>query len=93
MHMKTNQHGLPEMFRPLLWSFKWEDIDLKKHKEDIILNTVNHGSLKHWRWIMNYYSKDEIRHILENRIATEIYPESQNLARLIFDVRNFRHAR
>lgn len=89
----TNQHGLPDMFRPLLWSFKWEDMDPIEDKEDIVVNTVNDGTLEHWRWLIDTYGKKEVKRVLEGRLASEIYPESRNLARVIFGIGHLRHAR
>jgi hypothetical protein len=87
------KQGLPESFRPLLWSYRFEDIDPDKHKEEIILNTVNYGTLKQWHWIIGYYGKNQIRSVLENRLESEVTPESRHLSRLIFNVKNFRYAR
>lgn len=84
---------LPEDFRPIMWSYVFEEIDLDAHKDDIILNTINHGNLDHWRWIINYYGKDVIQAVLKKRLVTEFNKESRNLAQLIFSVDDFRHAR
>lgn len=81
------------MFRPLLWYSRWKDIDINENKEDIIVNTINDGTLKHWRWIIQTYGKDGVRRILRKRLATEFHPESLNLARLIFDLPPLRNAR
>ena len=83
----------PETFRPFLWWTKWEDIDVNEDKEDIITSAVNEGTLDHWRWIIRTYGKEEVREILQKRLATEFHPESRNLAKLIFSVSEFRHAR
>lgn len=82
---------LPEMFRALMWSYRFEDINLDKHREEIIINTVNFGSLHHWRWLINHYGKKEIRRVLQRRLVTEFNPESRNLARLIFGISEYRH--
>src|SRR3989338_6419423 len=79
-------HGLPESFRPLLWSLKWENLDINKDKDDIILAAVNEGTLDQWRWIIQKYGKDVIREVLVKRLATEFHPESRNLARVVFDL-------
>ena len=89
---KPNKHGLPEMFRPLLWSYKFEEIDPKEHYGELVVNTVNLGSLKHWKWLVDFFGKDRLRRILEERLETEIFPESRNLARVMFGVQRFRHA-
>lgn len=87
----ANQHGLPESFRPLLWSYKFEAIDPDAHYDEIIVNTVNYGSLKQWRWLISYYGKDRVKEVLEERWATEFNPESRNLAQLIFGVSHWRY--
>ena len=83
----------PEIFRPFIWWTKWEDLDINEDKQDIIMSVVNEGTLDHWRWIINAYGKQEIRKILQKRLVTEFHPESLNLARLIFSISDFRHAR
>ena len=90
---EVNSHGLPISFKPLLWSFRWDDIDIEKDKEDIILNTINEGSLDHWRWINHVYGQKNIRDILSNRLITEFHPESYRLAKVIFDLKQIRYAR
>lgn len=66
---------------------------MMEDKEDIIVSAVNEGTLDHWRWIVNAYGKETIRKVLERRLVTEFHPESRNLAKIIFSVSNFRHAR
>ncbi|OGY78637.1 MAG: hypothetical protein A3B74_04640 [Candidatus Kerfeldbacteria bacterium RIFCSPHIGHO2_02_FULL_42_14] len=81
------------MFKPLLWSFRWKDLDVTSDKDDIILNTINEGTLAHWRWIIDTYGKKTIRKTLEKRLASELHPESKNLARVVFDIKKFRYVR
>ncbi|HEX9721738.1 MAG TPA: hypothetical protein VGA53_00560 [Candidatus Paceibacterota bacterium] len=83
----------PQIFRPFVWWTKWEDIDVQEDKEDLVVSAVNEGTLDHWRWLMKTYGKEEIRSILQKRLDTEFHPESRNLAKLIFSVSDFRHAR
>lgn len=94
--MKTgvvSHKKLPESFKPLLWSLKWDALDTEKDKEDIIVAAVNEGNLEHWRWIIETYGKEEIRRVLAKRLETEFHPESRNLAKVIFSIPHFRHAR
>ena len=81
------------MFRPLLWWARWGDFDIQEDREDIIVSAVNEGSLAHWRWLIGTYGKDTIRKVLEKRLDTEFHPESRNLAKVIFSLSGFRHAR
>ncbi|PIW97411.1 hypothetical protein COY65_00930 [Candidatus Jorgensenbacteria bacterium CG_4_10_14_0_8_um_filter_39_13] len=83
----------PEMFKPLLWGLKWNALDIWEDREEIILATLNYGKLKHLSWIIKTYGKDEIRKVLSRRLETEIYPESRNLARVLFSVSSFRQNR
>jgi len=81
------------MFRPLLWSLQWERVDIEEDKDDIIVNSINEGSLAHWRWILKTYGRRTIREVLARRLASEFHPESRNLAKVIFPPLQFRHAR
>lgn len=83
----------PKIFRPFIWWTKWEDLDIHEDKEDIITSAVNEGTLDHWRWLIKTYGKEAIRKLLAKRLASEFHPESRNLAKLIFSVSDFRHAR
>lgn len=89
----TSKRRLPEMFRPLLWGLKWDALDVWEDREDIILAALNYGELEHLRWIIETYGKNEIRRVLVRRLETEIYPESRNLARVLFSVPGFRKSR
>lgn len=84
---------LPLMFRPLLWWAKWSDIDIEQDKEDIVISAINEGTLDHWRWLLKMYGKETIRKILQRRLDSEFHPESRNLAKIIFSVSGFKHAR
>ncbi len=90
---QPSKQRLPEMFRPLLWGLKWDALDVWKDRAEIILATMNHGDLNHLRWIIKTYGKQEIRKALAKRLETEIYPESRNLARVLFSVSDFRKNR
>lgn len=85
--------SLPASFRPLLWSLKWGRLSIEKDKEDIILNTINDGTLEQWRWLRDTYGRNTIRKVLQRRLASEFHPESRNLARVVFDVTTFPYAR
>lgn len=90
---KVNPAQLPEMFRPLLWSLKWPDLNVGQDKTDIIMGAINEGTMVHWQWIIRTYGKETIRQILSKRLATEFHPESYQLARVIFDLPPLHYAR
>lgn len=88
---KENQK-LPEIFKPLLWSFDFSRVNPDKNKKTIIVNTINYGNLIHWRWIVGYYGKMEIKKVLEEIPATELRTRVRRLAALVFDIKDFNYA-
>ena len=91
--MKTQSNTkVPGNLRPLLWSLRWKELNTEKDKEDIIVNTVNDGTLAQWKWLIKTFGKGTIRRILMGRLATEFHPESRNLARIVFNIPRFRNA-
>ncbi|MBI4117139.1 MAG: hypothetical protein HY451_00385 [Parcubacteria group bacterium] len=92
MSQKSSISSLPEFFRPLLWSYDFDSLDLSKNKKTVILNTINYGDLKHWRWIINYYGKEEIKKVLETVPARQLRSRVRRLASLIFELQNLNYA-
>lgn len=90
---KNSRHKPLKIFRPLLWFLDWDKIDINEDKKDIIVSTINEGTLKQWNWIIKTYGKNEIRNILTKRLATEFHPESLHLARIVFSLPNLKYAR
>ena len=91
MEKKTYQP--PPSFRPLLWSFKWSAIDTQKDKEDIIVNTINEGTIEQWKWLIATYGTKTVRHVLKKRLASEFHSESRHLATVVFSLPSLRYAR
>ncbi len=90
---KAKSQKPPKIFKPLLWSFKWNELDIHEDKDTIIVNTINEGTLDHWHWLIQTYGKTTIKQILENHPSSEFHPESKNLAKIIFSISKFRHVR
>lgn len=89
--LKENK-SLPDFFKPLLWSYDFSKIDSEKHKEIIIVNAINYGDLKHWRWLIKTYGKKEIANILKKIPRTGLRPRVLRLALIIFAVKDFNYA-
>lgn len=83
---------LPERFKPLFWSYRFEDLDPWKNKKTVIVQLVNYGTLAHWRWLAREYGAAEIREVLESIPATEINPRTRPLASLLFSIPTWSHA-
>lgn len=88
--MKRNK--LPKIFKPILWSYNFNRFDPQKNSKIVIVNAINYGDLRHWRWIIKQYGKDAIRETLRKISAWEIKPRTRRLAGLIFGIKNFNYA-
>jgi hypothetical protein len=84
--MKANKHGLPEIFRPLLWSYRFEDIDPVAHEQEVMINTINYGDLEHWRWLINRYGVLEVKRVLTTIPVTEIRRHVRRLVSILFGI-------
>lgn len=89
---KNKKNLLPDYFKPILWSYNISKINLDKYKKFIIVNTINYGDLKHWRWILKYYGKSQIQEILANSYSTEFRPRALKLALLVFSLKDYKYA-
>ncbi len=87
-----NINKLPSFFKPILWSYIFNSIDLEKDKKTIIINTINYGDLNHWQWIVKYYGKKEVKKILMNIPFTEIRSRVVPLVSLLFSINKYNHA-
>lgn len=83
---------LPEIFKPLLWSYRFSAVDTEEQQKTIIVNAINYGDLRHWRWIAAYYGRETVREVLERIPASELRPRARKLASLLFSIRAFNHA-
>jgi len=92
METKTRRHP-PRIFATLIWWARLEDLDIEEDREDLIVSAVNEGTLVHWRWLIATYGKKVVRQVLEKRLVSEFHPESRSLAKVVFSVSDFRHAR
>ena len=84
--------NLPVFFKPILWSYDFSRIDSELQKKTIVVNTINYGDLRHWRWIAHYYGRDVIAKVLAEISASEIRPRAQKLAGILFSITSFNHA-
>lgn len=83
---------LPDFFKPILWSYDFGAVDAERDKKTIIINAINYGDLKHWRWIISSYGKEEVKNILTSIPATEMRERVRPLVALVFDINDFNYA-
>ena len=91
--VKKNKHNkLPLFFKPILWSYNFNSIDIEKNKKVIIINAINYGDLKHWRWLIKYYGKENVKEILMKVPFTEIRLRIVPLVSIMFSIDKFNYA-
>lgn len=83
---------LPDYFKPILWSYDLNKLDPEKNKKTVIVNAINYGDLKHWRWILENYGKEAVREVLAKTRVSEMRPGARRLASIIFDTNQFNYA-
>lgn len=88
---KKRTPSLPPYFKRVLWSYNFELVDPVKNKKTVIVNAINYGDLRHWRWLAGFYGKKIVADILKNIPATEIRPRARNLASILFSISNFNY--
>lgn len=90
---KTEKYAsLPDYFKIILWSYNFQSINAERDKKIIILNTINYGDLKHWRWIKKRYGQREIQRVLAGVSVSELRPRVFKLASIIFSLKNLNYA-
>jgi len=92
VEVDNKQNKLPLFFKPILWSYDFDSMDIEKDKKTIIINSINYGDLKHWRWLVKNYGKKNIREILMEIPFTEIRSRVVPLVSILFSINKFNHA-
>ncbi len=90
VHIRSER--LPERFRPLFWSYRFEDLDTEKNEKTVIVQLVNFGTLADWQWLVRQYGKTEVQNVLESIPETEIRTRTRALASLLFSISHWEHA-
>ena len=83
---------LPKIFKSILWSYKWGNIDVDESKRRIIINSVNYGDLDHWRWIVDYYGREEVLDVVNSSKEGEVREGAKKLLNLILSKKDEKSA-
>lgn len=81
----------PDFFRPLFWSYDFSSLDPIRDEKTAIVNAINYGDLKHWKWLKDFYGEKEVQKSLANISAREFRERALKLAGLIFSVKKFNY--
>lgn len=85
MDNQKKANKIPDIFRPFLWSYDCDGLDLKKNKKRIILNLLNLGTKEATDLMKKIYSEKEIKEVIKNSSASEWNKKSLNFWGLIFE--------
>lgn len=88
---KQRKNTLPSYFKNVLWSYDFDSIDPARDKKTIIVNSINYGDLRHWRWLVKFYGKKAVVDVLKTIPATEIRQGARNLASALFSINKFNY--
>lgn len=84
--------ALPESLRPLFWSYDFSRLNPEKNKKNIILQVINYGNLKQWRWLTQQYGMVILKDVLSTVPIYEIKPRTRKLASILFSINHFNYA-
>lgn len=82
---------LPRDFKYLFWSYDFSSVDPKKDKERIIVNIINYGQRRHWKWLIRTYGKENLRRTIENIPMTEFRKRALRLISLLLNIKEFKY--
>ncbi|MDP2951430.1 MAG: hypothetical protein Q8N55_03535 [bacterium] len=88
---KQKKLKLPDDFKPLMWSYKFDAIDPIKDKERIIINTINYGLWSQWKWLKNFYGKERLKRIIMEIPASEFIGQSLDLILLVLGIQKMKY--
>lgn len=88
---KKIKKKLPQFFKPLFWGYMFNSIDPIDSKELIIVNTLNYGDLKQWKWLIETYGKKNLKKIIKLIPESEFRKHVIPLIKLLFNVERFKY--
>jgi hypothetical protein len=57
---------IPKFLKSVFWSYNIEDLDLKRDKELIITQVLNHGDWQKLKWLYSVYSDKDIKKVVSH---------------------------
>lgn len=90
--MDKLKNSLPNLAKPLFWSYNVEKLDLQKHQRRIITQIINYGDLSLWRWLIKIYGLKGLKETLTSIPASELRPPAKMLATTMLGIKNFNYA-
>lgn len=91
-HAQTSEERLPARFRPLFWSYRFDELDAWRDEKAVVVQLLNYGTLADWRWLVREYGATEVKRVLQALPATELKSRTRVLASLLFSISTWHHA-
>jgi hypothetical protein len=82
---------LNKNFRPLFWGYNFDSINLLKDKRIIIVNSLNYGSLDHWRELVKIYGRENLKKSIELIPKSEFRKQVIKIIKLLFKINKFKY--
>lgn len=83
----VKKYEILNKFKPFLWSYDIEKIDLERDRDRIITNVLNLGTKEATDLLRQIYGEDEIRQVIQNPKPGEWSNKSLNYWSIIFDLK------
>lgn len=85
--MNNKNKKILTVFKPFLWSYDIEKIDLEKNKKRIITNVLNLGTKEATDLLFEIYDRNEIKQYVRNPLPGEWNDKSLNYWSIIFNIK------
>ena len=82
---KKKDKNIPQFLQPFLWSSDLSQLDTEKHKNIIIKNILDFGTVQATDWLKKNYSRNEIKKAIELSIRSDWSKKSINLWSFIYN--------
>lgn len=79
----------PNSLKPYFWSYDFSKLDVESDRRLIVVNIINYGTLKDWRWLVKVYGKEEIKKIIRRTPTGEFRPPALKLISLLFSIKKY----
>jgi len=86
MSKQYKRQQIPGFLQPFLWSYDLSRLDLDRHKDIIIKNILDFGTVQATDWLKEKYTSKEIRETIRNSYSSDWSKKSLNFWSLIYGV-------
>ena len=92
MKTKTRSSRIPQFFKPLFWGYDFNSIDSMRNKNLVIVNALNYGDLRQWKWLVKRYGRKNLRETISLIPRSEFRKHVVKLIELLFNIKEFKYA-